>query len=378
MPIDSRLRLTRLLVPAVLMAAGLGTYRAVAADAAADADTYQRIVQKAVDYLTNTGQAADGSFSAAAGPGITAIVATGVLANGRGPDDPLVAKSLKYLTGFVQPDGGIYDPKSRIRNYETCLAVMCLDEANADGRYDSQIAVAEKYLKSLQAGYDDGQTPSDVAYGGAGYGGGGRPDLSNTHFLMEALEAAGAGPNDEAVQRALVFVSRCQNLETQHNTTSFAAKNPDGGFYYTPTGEGSSPAGKTPNGGLRSYGSMTYAGLKSMIFAGVDANDPRVKAALDWARDHYSLTENPGLGEAGLYYYYHLFAKAVAATGMKTITDDAGQQHDWRSELIVELAKRQKPNGSWVNSDSRWLEGDPNLVTGYALLTLAYCKPEQK
>ena len=30
---------------------------------------------------------------------------------------------------------------------------------------------------------------------------------------------------------------------------------------------------------LRSYGSMTYAGLKSMIFAGVGPDDPRVKAA---------------------------------------------------------------------------------------------------
>ena len=172
-------------------------------------------------------------------------------------------------------------------------------------------------------------------------------------------------------------MSRCQNLETEHNTTPFAAKNPDGGFYYTPTGEGSSPAGKTANGGLRSYGSMTYAGLKSMIFAGVADDDPRVRAALDWARQHYSLTENPGLGEAGLYYYYHLFAKALAATGMKTLTDESGQQHDWRAELIAELAAHQKDNGSWVNADSRWLEGDPNLVTGYALLTLSYCKPDE-
>jgi squalene-hopene/tetraprenyl-beta-curcumene cyclase len=370
-------RTIRLPLAAALLAALAYSPLATVADAK-DAGTYDQLVQKAIDYLSASGQAADGSFTAQAGPGITAIVAAGALRNGRGPDDPLVAKSLKYLEGFVQPDGGIYDPKSRIRNYETCLGVMCLHEANTDGRYDKQIAAGEKYLKGLQNGADGKMPESDVAYGGAGYGGGGRPDLSNTHFLMEALEAAGAGPNDEAVQRALVFVSRCQNLETEHNTTPFAAKNPDGGFYYTPTGEGSSPAGKTPNGGLRSYGSMTYAGLKSMIFAGVGPDDPRVKAAVDWARKHYSLSENPGLGEAGLYYYYHLFAKALDATGMKTLADESGTEHDWRSELIAELAKRQRENGSWVNSDSRWLEGDPNLVTGYALLTLSYCKPEQK
>jgi squalene-hopene/tetraprenyl-beta-curcumene cyclase len=343
--------------------------------AADDAQAYQRAVQKGIDYLANTGQAADGSFSAAVGPGVTAIVATSVLRNGRGPDDPLVAKSLKYLERFVQPDGGVYDPKSRIRNYETCLAVVCFKEANRDGRYDKLIAGADKFLKGLQFDEGDDRKPSDVSYGGVGYGGSERPDLSNTHFLVEALEAAGGGPDDESVKRALVFVSRCQNLETEHNTTPFAAKDPDGGFYYTPAGDGGSPAGKTPNGGLRSYGSMTYAGLKSMIFAGVKADDPRVKAAVEWAREHYSLTENPGLGDAGLYYYYHLFAKALEATGMKSLATADGADHDWRSELIQELAKRQQPNGSWINSNSRWLEGDPNLVTGYALLTLSYCRP---
>jgi squalene-hopene/tetraprenyl-beta-curcumene cyclase len=39
------------------------------------------------------------------------------------------------------------------------------------------------------------------------------------------------------------------------------------------------------------------------------------------------------------------------------------------------LARRQRPDGSWLNENDRWLEGDPNLVTGYVLLTLAYCHP---
>ena len=293
-------------------------------------------------------------------------------------DDPLVAKGLKYLEGFVQPNGGIYDPKSRIQNYETCLGVVCFSEANVKGRYDVILKNADKYLKGLQSDEKDGRKPSDVEYGGVGYGGAGRPDLSNTHFLMEALEAAGNGPDDEAVKRALIFVSRCQNLETEYNTTAFAAKDPDGGFYYTPAGGGSSPAGKTANGGLRSYGSMTYAGLKSMIFAGLKADDPRVKAAIDWAQKHYTLAENPGLGEAGLYYYYHLFAKALDAAGQETITDSDGKAHHWRAELAAELARRQQPDGSWINKDSRWMEGDPNLVTGYALLTLSYCRPAAK
>src|SRR5690606_19174736 len=120
----------------------------------------------------------------------------------------------------------------------------------------------------------DVKDKSDPAYGGAGYGSHRRPDLSNTSFLIDALKATGNGPDDEAMQKALIFVSRCQNLETEHNTTPFAAKNPDGGFYYTPAAGGTSQAGTLPDGGLRSYASMTYAGLKSMIYCGLEKDDP--------------------------------------------------------------------------------------------------------
>jgi squalene-hopene/tetraprenyl-beta-curcumene cyclase len=246
--------------------------------------------------------------------------------------------------------------------------------ANRDGRYDKLVKNAEKFLKDLQWDGQEGHDESSFNYGGAGYGGHKRPDLSNTSFFLDALKAAGNGPDDEAVKKALVFVSRCQNLETEHNTTPFAAKNPDGGFYYTPAAGGNSQAGPTEEGGLRSYASMTYAGLKSMIFAGVGPDDPRVKAAIAWLKKHYDLDSNPGMGDAGLYYYYHTFAKALDALGQDTFVDADGKQHHWRHELAAELASRQQADGSWVNMNSRWLEGDPNLVTGYALLALAYCR----
>jgi squalene-hopene/tetraprenyl-beta-curcumene cyclase len=348
---------------------------ALAADAAVDAKAYKQAVDKAVEYLKTKGQAADGSYSAFAGSGVTSIVTAALLRNGLSPEDPVVAKSLKYLEAVAQPDGGVYAPKSAYQNYETCLAIMCLAEANKDHRYDKLIKNADAYLKKSQWGEAQGVDKSDPRWGGGGYGKKNRPDLSNTGFLIDALKAAGNGPDDEAMKRALVFVSRCQNLETENNTTPFAAKNPDGGFYYTPAAGGESFAGKTPNGGLRSYGSMTYAGLKSMIYAGVKADDPRVKAALKWAQMNYGLETNPGLGKAGLYYYYHTFAKALDATGLKTIEDDKGVKHDWRQELLAVLVKQQRPTGSWINEETKWLEGDPNLVTAYALLSLAYCKP---
>ncbi|HXT60026.1 MAG TPA: prenyltransferase/squalene oxidase repeat-containing protein [Pirellulales bacterium] len=336
--------------------------------------TAEQAVNKAIDFLRQKGQADDGSFSKQAGPAVTALVTTAVLRHGRTPEDPLAAKALKYLEGFVQKDGGIYKNESKVQNYETSLALMCFAQANQDGRYDKLIKNAEAFLKGLQWDGEEGHDESSFSYGGAGYGGHKRPDLSNTSFFLDALQAAGAGKDDEAVKKALVFVSRCQNLETQYNTTPYAAKNPDGGFYYTAAAGGDSQAGKTDEGGLRSYASMTYAGLKSMIFAGVGPDDPRVKAAVSWLQKNYDLDSNPGMGQAGLYYYYQTFAKALAAVGQDTFVDAQGVKHDWRKELTQEVVSRQQADGSWINETSRWLEGDPNLVTGYALLALAYCR----
>jgi squalene-hopene/tetraprenyl-beta-curcumene cyclase len=341
-----------------------------AARSAVEATLYQTTVNKAINFL-RTSQAVDGSYSAEAGPAVTALVATAVLKTGRSPDDPVVAKALKYVERFVRPDGGIYAQGSSHQNYETCVAIQCFTAANRDKRYDRLLKKAEAYIKGLQWDDGEGHDRASVNYGGAGYGRSKRPDLSNTSFFLDALKSAGAGPEDEAVKRALVFVSRCQNLETEYNATPFAAKNPDGGFYYTPAAGGTSQAGQTPEGGLRSYGSMTYAGLKSMIYAGLKADDPRVKAAIAWIQKHYTLDENPGLGNAGLYYYYQTFSRALAAAGAERFEDAAGAKHDWRAELVKQLAAKQKPDGSWVNENARWMEGNPNLVTAYALLALS-------
>ena len=120
---------------------------------------------------------------------------------------------------------------------------------------------------------------------------------------------------------------------------------------------------------------MTYAGLKSMIYAGLTADDPRVKAAIDYITKHYTLDENPGLGQQGLYYYYQTFAKALAAARQATFVDEPGVSHDWRKDLIDALATRPKARRFLGRTKTnRWMEGDANLVTGYALLALSYCK----
>jgi squalene-hopene/tetraprenyl-beta-curcumene cyclase len=118
---------------------------------------------------------------------------------------------------------------------------------------------------------------------------------------------------------------------------------------------------------------MTYSGLKSFLYAGVGKDDPRVKGAIDWIRRHYTLEENPGLKRAGLYYYYHTFAKALRALGEDQFEDSTGKKHDWRAELFAALKKRQRPDGGFINSgDKAFGEADPNLATAFALLSLSY------
>jgi squalene-hopene/tetraprenyl-beta-curcumene cyclase len=121
---------------------------------------------------------------------------------------------------------------------------------------------------------------------------------------------------------------------------------------------------------------MTYSGLKSMLHAGLGPDDPRIKAAVAWIRKNYDLKSNPGLGDAGLYYYYHVFAKTLYTLGDSSFEDIAGTAHDWRTELAEQLSRSQQENGCWVNSNNRWMEGDPNLTTAYALLALSYCRPQ--
>lgn len=331
-------------------------------------------VQRAAIAFLRQSQAADGSFSSQAGPGVTGLVAAALLSVGVPSEDPVVSKSIDFILNTRRDNGGLYAEGSRHANYETCLAMMALSKANADGKFNEILQSAQKFVKGEQWDEGEGINPKDPAFGGAGYGSKSRPDLSNTAFFIEALRTTGVAQDDPAIQRALAFVNRCQNLESPANDTPFASKLNDGGFYYTPANGGDSMAGKDEaTGGLRSYASMTYAGLKSMLYAGVSQEDYRVKAALKYLSKNYSVTSNPGMGAAGHYYYLQTMSKALSVAGVTNFNSESGK-HAWKSDVLDQLKKTQKVDGSWTNPEPRWMEGDPNLVTAYALLTLSHLK----
>lgn len=359
-----------------------------AIDAAHLADA-QKLINGGIEYLLSH-QDEGGGWSMGKGankPAVTALVLKALMQH---PDfnakTPAVAKGLAALMEYRQKDGGFYAPKTGLENYTTALAVMAL-VAMQDPQYNDAIRDAVAYMKRSQivpgSESPDGDkiTEEHPMVGGVSYGSHGRPDLSNVGFWMEALHEAGVKGDDPAFQRALVFLERTQNRSESNKLQWAAAGTNDGGFVYAPAlkgklGEGESKAGVAgpENKGLRSYGSMTYTGFKSMLYAGVDRKDPRVVSAFDWIRRYWRLDSNPNMPQAqsrqGLYYYYHMMAKALRTWGEPTITDAEGKVHNWRQELIAALKERVGPDGSWTNDADRWHEGNPNLVTAYVVLTL--------
>jgi squalene-hopene/tetraprenyl-beta-curcumene cyclase len=152
-------------------------------------------------------------------------------------------------------------------------------------------------------------------------------------------------------------------------------QNEDGGFIYKP---GESKAGAVTNEAgevtFRSYGSMTYAGLLSLIYADMDREDPRVRSAVDWAVAHWTLEENPGMGQEGLYYFYNVLTKALAAYGQDVLHTADGETLAWRPAVVRRLVSLQRIDeqgrGFWQNPEGRWWEQDPVLVTAYSLIAL--------
>ena len=329
-------------------------------------------------------QNADGSWSDSRHPALSALALLALQKSDTHPAinrQRLMQRGLDFVRSQAKPDGGLY--AETLSNYNTSLCLLALLQ-KADPADRPRIQSARQFLVRQQA---LGMVRPELE-GGIGYGPTGvspkrqHPDLDNTLVALEALRACElAEPSRETPgatpaarldwNAAIAFVSRCQNLpDTNPQAWVCGAESERGGFVYYP---GFSNAGEQEEAGgkkaLRSSGTMSYAGLLSFIYAELPPADPRVQAALSWLGSHYTLTENPGLGKQGLFYYYHLMAKALTAAE-KPVLPSGGRDHFWPRELALELLQRQESAGFWVNDNGRWMEKDPVLVSAYSLLTL--------
>ena len=324
----------------------------------------KRAIAGGLHYLRGQ-QAADGSLLKSVG--ITALALRGFLESPEAyneSDGPFVTRQVEYLLANVRPDGSI-SASLQATAYNTAVAINAL-AATKNPKYEPVIAGARKFLIGHQVDGDEGYKEDHAYFGGIGYGGGERPDLSNVYVSLEGLKAAATDPKDPVWQKALVFVSRSQN-RSESNDQTWAGN--DGGFAYRP---GSNPP--EYENGTSSYGGMTAAGLLSLLFAGADKNDPRVQAAYKWMTSNFTLDVNPGTNKKhGLFYFYNAFAKVMSAYGEDTFIDGKGQQRNWRNELTQKLLSLQAADGSWTNTESgAWMEGRPQLVTAWAVIALEH------
>jgi squalene-hopene/tetraprenyl-beta-curcumene cyclase len=326
-------------------------------------------VEKGLAFLEKA-QKPEGYWSSQDYPGLTGLVvqAFATAPGGKHRNSKSVRDALKFIRGQAKPNGGIYN--RGMANYNTSIALSTLIVA---GHEDDQplIESARKFLIGAQTK----NRANSAEDGGFGYdpgdsGRASRPDMDNTVFALEALALyrdtgkakERPGEQDLNWKAAIDFLTRCQNLPAT-NKEKWASDAPaeKGGFTYTPSGD---------DEGTHSYGTMSYAGLLSLIHAQVKKDDERVKAVVDWLSRHYTLEENPGHGEAGLYYYYFVMAKGLTAAGLDMLPTTAGKSVNWRDELAGKLLSLQKPDGSWANENGRWMEKEPVLVTSYVVLAL--------
>lgn len=340
-------------------------------------------------------QKESGAFSQEQFPGLTGLALWALISTGDEAYKPNIEKAVEFLKTKVQPDGGIYSavPGRKGGGLGTYNTAICLTALAETKRADLTeiILNARTYLAGSQISGDE------TYNGGFGYDKAAPrtyADLMNTHFVMEAMRRsqsyedmrpAGQAKADINWSAALEFAESLHNDENAGDSA--------GGFAYSPAdakagmekADGKKPAATEAKPSkekivMRSYGSITYAGLLALVYCELEPTDPRVRSTLDWASRHWTLEENPGVGDQGLYFFYNVIGRSLTAAGIKEIpvAGEEGKTINWSDELIKKVDSLQKEKGNWVNKNGRFWENDPVLSTSYSILSLTFASGKAK
>ena len=290
----------------------------------------RQLARSGLAYLGRR-QNASGAWLGRYGPAVTAMVVRGFLEAGVSAGNIHVKRGLRFIESNRRSDGGFYN--------------------NVEPAYNTAIVL--RTLSMLPEPRYQRQARRGLA------------------FLHQQLRTSVADPGSDAawyMHRSLFRLQVPGNRFAQSEKT--VSHQITSGLWIS--GKMLDPRERGADAVLRQYGSITYAQLKSMIYAGLQARDPRVVHLSHWISTHYALNYNPAEnGSQGLYYYYVVFARVLRAAGRERVIDADGVSHNWRRDLVVALAGRRRANGSWKNgTGSAWLEGNPVMATTYAVLSL--------
>jgi squalene-hopene/tetraprenyl-beta-curcumene cyclase len=350
--------------------------------------SFRHEVQHAIDQglaWIQANQNSNGWWSTPDQPAVTALALTAAMGDPAGKYTnsrswpQWVEKGYGFVLSNAHPDGGIH--RSNLVTYNTAISLTALMAANKP-EFDPVAMKARQFLIGLQRDFGEKGKVDDVFDGGIGYGSKyEHSDMGNTLAALEALyysrrlmtDPPAPGTKELNWSAAIQFLQNCQNLPS-HNQQAWASDDPKnrGGFIYYP---GHSMAGAETNAetkrvALRSYGSISYGGMLSYIYANLKRDDARVVAVFDWLKRNYTLEENPGMGPQGFYFYVHTMTKALNAYGIDELELADGRRINWRREVAMKLINVQQKDGSWSNDNGRWWERDPALVTAYSVLAL--------
>lgn len=365
-------------------------------------------IEKGLNWLLSQ-QQTNGVWSSAQNPALTAMPAWALSARGSDADKKAIEKAVAYIKGCANEDGGIYVtvPGRRGGSYGTYNTAICMTALHyADNAGSTRvIQKAREYVASTQLTGQEGANNGGFGYEAASSPRAGGADLNNSAWVISAmaitadvedLRPAGEKHADIDWDAALSYVDSMQVKPNARGTDpddagGFLYRKPEGGGRPgAGMGGGRPPAGpdgkqaagpeSRPSGGeggrplLRSYGSITYSGLLSMLYARVGRNDPRIVSAVDYARRHWTVDENPGQGMQGIYFYYTIMARSLALLDTDTLpaAKEGDQAIAWRDELVNKVISLQNEDGSWKNDNNRWFENDSVLTSSYAILTLEY------
>jgi len=358
-----------------------------------------RALAWAADYLVDR-QSVDGAWRSDMygpfkdGPSLTSLIAATLAGLPVGlARRAATERAVQYLADLAGPDGTIDAGPGGITYpvYAAAGTIVAITRLG-NARHETARNAWLRFLRERQLTEELGWQPTDLGYGGWSYAPqpprpvNGKPpnplaapNLSATVFALEALGAVGVPPDDPAIQKARVFVERCQNWYDDS-----CARDPqfdDGGFFFILDDPVRNKAGETGTGRqgqmrYASYGSATADGLRALRACGQKVTDSRALAAADWLVSRFSAAEHPGQYAASrehlrpaLFYYYS--ASIAEALSISARGSDAV---NWIQPLASALLDRQRPDGSWVNTAVDVREDDPLVATPLAIRALHCCR----
>ena len=343
----------------------------------------QAAINRGLAWLAHH-QKEDGSWSNSDFPALTGLPLQAFAMAGNERYSENRNRAARFVLASIQPDGGIYRPVSGRRGggLSTYNTAVCMTALHFLG--DPGVARIVQNARSFIAGTQ--HFGGDVYAGGFGYDADtdrAYADLLNTVYAVEAMRVTQSVEDSRPRGEQRVDIDWSQAvrfIEQMQNVPGEVPEKDEGGFFYRP-GESKAGTGEGEDGEIifRSYGSMTYAGMLALIYAEVDRDDVRVRSAMDWASRHWTLAENPGMGNEGLFYFYNVLTKCLSAYGADMLpvqkSEDQTQLLNWRREVAEKLVSLQKIDpqtgtGYWENDSGRFWESDPVLVTAYTLIAL--------